>query len=181
MPTIHRTAATNPARPKAPGPSRRTLVARPAKAPRAAPVAARPNSRTASLPAEGMPWRNWDATQTVITTGKIRRARVILWPRICNTTRPTRATFIRYSVIVMHLVSTSPGHTTSPHGLTPRLIPSPPPTQPLAGQLAQLPALKTTLDIQAQARSVPSIPANGTSCATGVGRSWDHLTGQPRP
>lgn len=72
-------------------------------------------------------------------------------------------------------------HTARPHDIAPRVDSKvdsvSTPTQPLAGQSEQLPVLKTTMDNQAQTRSVPSIRANTTSCEAGVGWSWDHSNG----
>ena len=108
MPSTQRMAATVPALAQAPGPSRRTVVASAARTPSVAPTRAKVTSSTqASLPAVGMAMKeHWDAAwRTVSATGTSRRATVILWPRIWRTTRPTRARFMRYSVVVMASVS----------------------------------------------------------------------------
>jgi hypothetical protein len=48
-----------------------------------------------SLPAVGMTWRNWAATNTVETSGTNRRARVTFCPRTWGTTRAMRPMFMK--------------------------------------------------------------------------------------
>jgi hypothetical protein len=119
MPTIQNIAATAPAFASAAAPSRRTAVTKPAAAPSVTPDNPKIASNATSLPPVGTACRICDAAHAVITTGSKSAALVNRIPRICSTTRPTRATFNAYSKVVM------PGtvRCSRPPGVNPRIEP----------------------------------------------------------